>query len=178
MITYRSRSAIRDVGKALGLSLDRIDALAKQVEGYAHEPKLAERCRDVGLDPDSELGRRLVYLVNELIGFPRHLSQHVGGFLIAQDNLAELVPVENAAMPERTVIQWDKDDLDDLGLLKVDVLGLGMLSAIRRSFDLLRGFYGRGLTMATVPVMSALRAHRTPRARAGWTSAHRGPRGL
>ncbi len=135
VITYRCRSAIRDVGKALGLSLDRVDALAKQVEGYRHEPQLAERCREVGIDPESELGRRFVYLVNELIGFPRHLSQHVGGMVITRGPLCELAPIENAAMDDRTVIQWDKDDLDELGILKVDCLALGMLTAIHRCFD-------------------------------------------
>ena len=137
VITYRSRSAIRDVGKALGLSLDRVDALAKQVDGHANESKLAERCQQVGIDPDSETGRRLIYLVDELLGFPRHLSQHVGGMVITQGPLCELVPIENAAMADRTVIQWDKDDLDTLGLLKVDCLALGMLTAIHRCFDMI-----------------------------------------
>jgi error-prone DNA polymerase len=102
--TYCSRSAIRDVGKALGLSLDRVDALAKHVEGYTHEPKLAGRSREVGIDPASDLGRRLVYCVNEIIGFPRHLSQHVGGMVMTQGPLCEMVPIENAAMEDRTVI--------------------------------------------------------------------------
>jgi len=231
VITYRTKSAIRDVGKALGLSLDRVDALAKQVEGREldraakiplkedkHEdpqssgkevqgprskvqgqraagadaapgtqypvlstqysepstraavvsrknPKvhrfsasippapvlldlgpwtdspaaqmLARRASEVGIDPLSPLGRRLVYLVCELVGFPRHLSQHVGGMVMTQGPLCELVPIENAAMPDRTVIQWDKDDLDELGILKVDCLCLGMLTAIRKCFDLI-----------------------------------------
>ena len=151
VITYRTRSAMRDVGKALGLSLDRVDALAKQVDGHAEDPQLAERCRQVGLDPDSETGRRLLYLVNELIGFPRHLSQHVGGMVITQGPLCELVPIENAAMPDRTVIQWDKDDLDTLGLLKVDCLALGMLTAIHRCFDLVQQHAQRQLTLASIP---------------------------
>ncbi len=109
------------------------------------------RVLEAGLDPNSPVIRRLLYLVREILGFPRHLSQHVGGFVISNGPLSELVPVENAAMPERTVIQWEKTDLEDLGLLKVDVLGLGMLSAIRRSFDLLRDFDGRELTLANVP---------------------------
>ena len=95
------------------------------MDGHAEDAQLAERCRQVGLDPESEIGRRLVYLVKELIGFPRHLSQHVGGMVITQGPLCELVPIENAAMADRTVIQWDKDDLDTLGLLKVDCLALG-----------------------------------------------------
>jgi error-prone DNA polymerase len=151
VITYCSRSAIRDVGKALGLSLDRVDALAKHVEGYMHEPKLVGRCREVGLDPKSDLGQRLIYCVNEIIGFPRHLSQHVGGMVMTQGPLCELVPIENAAMEDRTVIEWDKDDLDELGILKVDCLCLGMLTAIHKCFDLVREHYGRELTLATIP---------------------------
>jgi len=144
VITYCSRSAIRDVGKALGLSLDRVDALAKQVEGYTREPKLVGRCREVGIDPTSDLGRRLVYCVNEIIGFPRHLSQHVGGMVMTQGPLCELVPIENAAMEDRTVIEWDKDDLDELGILKVDCLCLGMLTAIHKCFDLIKAHYKKG----------------------------------
>jgi error-prone DNA polymerase len=214
VITYRTKSAIRDVGKALGLSLDRVDALAKQVEGreldraakiplkedkhedpqperegsgfrvqgsgedvqgpkskvqglpastprknpkvqrfsasiqhapvlldlgpWTHSPAaqmLARRCQEVGIDPLSPLGRRLVHLTCELVGFPRHLSQHVGGMVMTQGPLCELAPIENAAMPGRTVIQWDKDDLDELGILKVDCLCLGMLTAIRKCFE-------------------------------------------
>ena len=151
VIRYCSRSAIRDVGKALGLSLDRVDALAKQVEGYSHEPKLVGRCRDVGIDPTSDLGRRLIYCVNEIIGFPRHLSQHVGGMVMTQGPLCEMVPIENAAMEDRTVIEWDKDDLDELGILKVDCLCLGMLTAIHKCFDLVKEHDGRELTLATIP---------------------------
>ncbi|MGE0759680.1 MAG: error-prone DNA polymerase, partial [Pirellulaceae bacterium] len=151
VITYRSRSAVRDVGKALGLSLDRVDALAKAVEGYSHEPELARRCRQVGLDPESVVGRQFIYLVNELIGFPRHLSQHVGGMVMTRGPLCELAPIENAAMEGRTVIQWDKDDLDELGILKVDVLALGMLTAIRKCFDLVAASQGPSLTLADVP---------------------------
>jgi error-prone DNA polymerase len=151
VITYCSRSAIRDVGKALGLSLDRVDALAKHVEGYTHEPKLVGRCREIGVDPESNLGRRLIYCVNEIIGFPRHLSQHVGGMVMTEGPLCEMVPIENAAMEDRTVIEWDKDDLDELGILKVDCLCLGMLTAIHKCFDLVREHYGRELTLATIP---------------------------
>jgi error-prone DNA polymerase len=114
------------------------------------------RVLEAGLDPESPIIKRLLYLVRELLGFPRHLSQHVGGFVISNGALSELVPVENATMPERTVIQWEKTDLEDLGLLKVDVLGLGMLTAIRRSFELLRQFDGRELTLATVPAEDPL----------------------
>jgi len=111
--------------------------------------------REAGFDPGNPMIARLLALVRELVGFPRHLSQHVGGFVISAGPLSALVPVENAAMPERTVIQWDKDDLEALGLIKVDVLGLGMLSAIRRCFDLVERFRGRRLTLATVPAEDA-----------------------
>ncbi len=137
VITYRPRSAVRDVGKALGLSLDGVDRLAKTVDHYGDEASLAARTREAGLDPESPGVRRLVQLVGELLGFPRHLSQHVGGFVITRGPLDELVPIENAAMPDRTVIEWDKDDIDALGILKVDCLGLGMLTAIRKCFELL-----------------------------------------
>ncbi len=151
VIAYRTRSAVRDVGKALGLSLDRVDRLAKLVEGYHHEPDLPERCRQAGINPESEVGQRLIYLVNELVGFPRHLSQHVGGMVITQGPLCELAPIENAAMEGRTVIEWDKDDLDELGILKVDCLSLGMLTAIRKCLTMIRETEGRELTLAAIP---------------------------
>ncbi|MGI9515706.1 MAG: error-prone DNA polymerase, partial [Pirellulaceae bacterium] len=152
VVTYRARSAIRDVGKALGLSLDRVDTLAKQVDGYHNPDDLEVRCQTVGIDPNSDTGQRLVYLVNDLLGFPRHLSQHVGGMVITQGRLDELVPIENAAMEDRTVIQWDKEDLEELGLLKVDCLCLGMLTAIRKCFDMVEERWGGDLlTLATVP---------------------------
>ncbi|QEG23789.1 error-prone DNA polymerase [Mariniblastus fucicola] len=150
VITYRSRSAIRDVGKALGLSLDRVDALAKQVDGY-HNVDLADRCEAAGIDPQSESGSRLCYLVNEILGFPRHLSQHVGGMVITQGKLHDLVPIENAAMDDRTVIQWDKNDLEELGLLKVDCLCLGMLTAIRKCFAMVKEHWGCDYSLATIP---------------------------
>lgn len=152
VITYRPRSAVRDVGKALGLSLDRVDVLAKSVDQSGHDQEsLASRFREVGFDTASRLGRQLVVLVNELLGFPRHLSQHVGGMVMTNGSLCEIVPIENAAMPGRTVIEWDKNDLDVLGILKVDCLALGMLSAIRKSFDLVRKTSGRELTLANIP---------------------------
>ena len=151
VICYRPRSAMRDVGKALGLDELQVDRLARAMQWWDGATVLDERMSEAGFDPHSPLIRRLLTLVRMLIGFPRHLSQHVGGFVIARDDLCELVPVENAAMDDRTVIQWDKDDLEELGLLKVDVLGLGMLSAIRKSFDLIREFRGRELNLATVP---------------------------
>lgn len=151
VITYRQRSAIRDVGKALGLSLDRVDALARQVEGYSSDDNFADRCQQVGIDPGSPLGQRLVYGVAELIGFPRHLGQHVGGMVMTQGPLCELVPIENAAMEGRTVISWDKNDLEDLGMLKVDCLSLGMLTAIRKCFDMVQLHFGPQLTLANIP---------------------------
>jgi len=151
VITYRPRSALRDIGKVLGLSDLQVGRLSRSMQWWDGSKVDDSRILEAGLSPDSPVIRRLLYLVRELIGFPRHLSQHVGGFVIANAPLHELVPVENAAMPERTVIQWEKDDLEELGLLKVDVLGLGMLTAIRRSFDLIRRFDGREYTLASVP---------------------------
>jgi DNA-directed DNA polymerase III PolC len=156
VICYRPRSALRDVGKALGFDLAQVDRLASGMQWWDGQRIDPERIRASGFDPSDSRMRRLMALTTEILGFPRHLSQHVGGFVIARGRLDELVPIENAAMPERTVIQWDKDDLDALGLLKVDVLGLGMLSAIRRAFELIKGFGGTPrvageLNMATVP---------------------------
>ena len=151
VVCYRPRSAVRDVGKALGLGLDQVDRLARSLSWWDGHRALGERMSEAHVDPESLIIRQLVAMLDIIIGFPRHLSQHVGGFVIARDQLCELVPIENAAMPDRTVIQWDKDDLEALGLLKVDVLALGMLSAIRRAFDLIRQFRGRALDMATVP---------------------------
>jgi error-prone DNA polymerase len=151
VITYRPRSALRDMGKALGLSDLQTGRLARSMQWWDGRNVDDSRVLEAGLDPGSPVMKRLLYLVSELIGFPRHLSQHVGGFVISNAPLYELVPVENASMPERTVIQWEKNDLEELGLLKVDVLGLGMLTAIRRSFDLIGDFDGRRYSLATVP---------------------------
>jgi error-prone DNA polymerase len=155
VISYRPRSALRDVGKALGMSLAEVDRLAQSMQWWDGQDIDPERIRAAGFDPTHPRILRVMALSREIMGFPRHLSQHVGGFVIARGRLDELVPIENATMPERTVIQWDKDDLDVLGLLKVDVLGLGMLSAIRRAFDLVNDFGGIGtagkLELATVP---------------------------
>ena len=151
VISYRTRSAVRDVGKALGMEEAQVGVLARSVQWWDGKEIAARQIGDAGFDPQAPVIRRLMGLVEDLVGFPRHLSQHVGGFVISEGPLSGLVPIENAAMEDRTVIQWDKDDLEDLGLLKVDVLGLGMLSAIRRSFELIRGFYGREYTMASLP---------------------------
>ena len=137
VISYRPRSALRDMGRALGIDLDRIDALSKSQHWFDGRRIDPERLRENGFDPESPLVRLWMELTAAVIGFPRHLSQHPGGFVIARDELARLVPVENAAMVNRSVIQWDKDDLDALGLLKVDLLALGMLSAIRRALEFL-----------------------------------------
>ena len=137
VICYRARSAVRDVGKALGLELQQVERLAKSLAWWDDREMLAQRLAEAGFDAASPQIARLIALVDTLVGFPRHLSQHVGGFVISRGPLSRLVPIENAAMPARTVIQWDKDDLDALGLLKVDVLALGMLSAIRRALAMI-----------------------------------------
>ncbi|HEV2547161.1 MAG TPA: error-prone DNA polymerase [Stellaceae bacterium] len=148
---YRARGAIREVGKALELSDDVTSALAGTVWGWSGTAIDDVKVREVGLDPSDLTLRLALELSAELIGFPRHLSQHVGGFVITRGLLEELVPIENAAMADRTVIEWDKDDLNVLGILKIDVLGLGMLSCIRRAFELLDRDYGKRLTLASVP---------------------------
>jgi error-prone DNA polymerase len=151
VITYRPKSALRDVGKALGLDLAQVDRLAKSLAWWDGRKVRPERLREMGFDPDSSVIRKLIALVNIIVGFPRHLSQHVGGFVISRGPLSRLVPIENAAMNERTVIQWDKDDLDALGLLKVDVLALGMLTAIRRALALMSDWHGKSFGMSDVP---------------------------
>lgn len=151
VITYRWRSAVRDVGKALGLSLDQIERINSQLYFWDKPADLVERLSQAGFDPRNPKIKQLVLLAGQLLDFPRHLSQHTGGFVIARDELACLVPVENARMADRTVIQWDKDDLTTLGLIKVDILALGMLTAIRKSFELLESYSGRRLELATIP---------------------------
>ncbi len=137
VITYRPRSAIRDVAKALGFSLGQADLLARNTAWWEHPEDFAQRLGQQGFAPDNLKVRQLIHLVQTLVGFPRHLSQHVGGFVISENSLANLVPVENAAMADRTVIQWDKEDLETLGLLKVDCLALGMLTVIHRCLELI-----------------------------------------
>ena len=151
VIRYRPKSALRDVGKALGLDLDQIERLSKTVHWWDDREVSRTHLLEAGFDPDNPVIERLLQLTGQLIGFPRHLSQHVGGFVIAREALDRLVPIENAAMPERTVIQWDKDDLDALGLLKVDCLSLGMLSAIHRCLDLVNRHYDGQLAMHRIP---------------------------
>ncbi|WP_243055794.1 error-prone DNA polymerase [Pseudomonas sp. BP01] len=149
--TYHAAGAVRDVARVLGLPVDQVDALAKCCGRWSDRIPDDQRLAEAGFEAGSPSLRRVLVLAGELIGFPRHLSQHPGGFVISQQPLDQLVPVENAAMAERTVIQWDKDDLDMVGLLKVDVLALGMLSALRRCFDLLQRHRGQQLTLATIP---------------------------
>jgi error-prone DNA polymerase len=151
IISYRPRSALRDVGRALGLDLERIEAVSKSQHWFDGRTISGERLRENGFDPESSVCQLWMELTQTLIGFPRHLSQHPGGFVIARDDLARLVPVENATMEGRTVIQWDKDDLDALRLLKVDILALGMLSAIRRALALVSAKLGRPLSLHQVP---------------------------
>jgi len=151
VITYRSRSAIRDVGKTLGLSLDAVDRIAKRVHDWHEDGFTMDKLASLQLDPkDAQLGL-FVRLVALILGFPRHLSQHVGGFVISRGPLCELVPIENAAMANRTIIEWDKDDIEALGMLKVDVLALGMLSCIRKALDMVERHHGRSLCLATIP---------------------------
>ena len=159
LVTYRTRGAVRDVGKALGIDEQRLARLAKSHQWFDSPAQLHARLREAGFDPESAVTQRLLVLSHALRGFPRHLSQHVGGFVIAKDELSRMVPIENAAMDDRRVIQWDKDDLESLGLLKVDVLALGMLSVLRRSLDFMarwrgpmrRGPWPRTWTLADIP---------------------------
>ncbi len=151
VIHYRPRMAVREVGKALGLKEDVTAALAGLVWGTGDDEFPEAHVREAGLDPANPAIRQAIALANTLLGFPRHLSQHVGGFVLTRERLDETVPIHNGAMPDRTFLEWDKDDIDALGMLKVDVLALGMLTAIRKSFDLIERHYGRALTLATVP---------------------------
>ncbi|MBC7142355.1 MAG: error-prone DNA polymerase, partial [Rhodobacteraceae bacterium] len=150
VIHFRSRAAIREVGKVMGLSGDVLARLAGQIWGWSSSAPSEDRIRDAGLDPADRRVTLATRLIGEIIGFPRHLSQHVGGFVITQGRLDELCPIENAAMAGRTVIEWDKDDIGALGLMKVDVLGLGMLTCIRKAFGLLESHRGLHLTLADV----------------------------
>jgi error-prone DNA polymerase len=150
VVHYRSRRAIREVGKAMGLTEDVTAALAKTVWGYS-DGLPDDHVRQAGLDPFNPAIRQAVHLADQLIGFPRHLSQHVGGFVLTREPLDETVPIGNAAMDDRTFIEWDKDDIDTLKLMKVDVLALGMLSCLRRGLDLLQQHYGKSYVLATLP---------------------------
>ncbi|MGH7177991.1 MAG: PHP domain-containing protein, partial [Tepidisphaeraceae bacterium] len=142
LITYRGRSAVRDVGKAMGLSLDQVDSLAKRLDWWHRGALTDAQLREAGVDPLDPTVRRVVALVAELLGFPRHLGQHTGGMIMSRGPLCEMVPIENATMENRTVVEWDKDDIEELGLLKVDVLALGMLTCISKGFRMLNGRHG------------------------------------
>lgn len=151
VIHFRSRAAIREVGKVMGLSQDVTASLAGQIWGMSDKGADPDRMRELGLDPEDRRLAQTIRLIGEIVGFPRHLSQHVGGFVITRGRLDALCPIENAAMENRTVIEWDKDDIDALGILKVDILSLGMLTCLRKSFDLLEEHDKRQLTLETVP---------------------------
>jgi error-prone DNA polymerase len=148
---FRTRGAIREVGKVMGLSEDVTAGLSSQIWGQSDKGADPERVRELGLNLEDRRLAQTIRLIGEIIGFPRHLSQHVGGFVITKERLDELCPIENAAMEDRTVIEWDKDDIDTLGILKVDILGLGMLSCIRKSFDLLQEHDRKTLSIAAIP---------------------------
>ncbi|MXV34059.1 error-prone DNA polymerase [Xanthomonas sp. LMG 8989] len=151
VISYRPKSAIRDVGKALGFDLQTLDALAEGQKWFDGEDIRLERFEELGMSVADLAVRQLITLTTQLIGFPRHLSQHTGGFVLTRDRLCRMVPIENASMADRTVIEWDKDDLDAAGLLKVDVLALGMLSAIRRALDMIGLRRGYAFGMQDIP---------------------------
>ncbi|NJD25548.1 MAG: error-prone DNA polymerase [Betaproteobacteria bacterium] len=151
VITWRTRGALRDAGRALGFDVARIDALTASLAWWDKREQLPERFAEQGLDPAAPRVAKWLWIAEQLRGFPRHLTQHVGGFVMSRGPLARLVPVENTAMPERTVIQWDKDDLDAVGLMKVDVLALGMLSALRRMLSILGEISGRPWQLADIP---------------------------
>ena len=151
VIHYRSRRAIREVGKAMGLTEDITTALAKTVWGSSDDGLPDDHIRQAGLDPSNPAIRQAILVARELLGFPRHLSQHVGGFVLTRGRLDEMVPIGHAAMDRRKFIEWDKDDIDKLRLMKVDVLALGMLSCLRRGLDLLKTHYGRDYSLASIP---------------------------
>jgi error-prone DNA polymerase len=151
VIHYRPRSAIREVGKAMGLSEDVTSAIASTHWGSMEVEIAEERVTEAGLDFSDPYLRRVLALARQMIGMPRHLSQHVGGFILTERPLIETVPVGNGAMPNRTFIEWDKDDIEELGILKIDVLALGMLTCIRKAFDLIEAHYGERWELATVP---------------------------
>jgi len=151
VIHYRGKRAIREVGHAMGLSQDTIASMSSQVWGWGGGGLREDRLREIGLDPSDRRLMQVMQICDEIQGFPRHLSQHVGGFIITEGRLDELVPVENATMEDRTVICWDKDDIDALGILKVDVLALGMLTCIRKAFTLMRQHLQADYTLASLP---------------------------
>ncbi|MEG0884540.1 MAG: VRR-NUC domain-containing protein, partial [Janthinobacterium sp.] len=151
VISYRPKSALRDSGRALGIDLAIVEKVAKAHRWFDGKRDLLERLAECGLDPEAALSQQWASLAQQLLGFPRHLSQHPGGFVIAQGKLSRLVPIENATMAERSVIEWDKNDLEELGLMKVDVLALGMLSALRRALELVGARRGEEFRLQDIP---------------------------
>jgi DNA-directed DNA polymerase III PolC len=152
VIHYRGKRAVREVGRAMGLTEDTLSALSSQIWGWGGPGQITDaRLAEIGLDPADRRLVQTLALIEEIQGFPRHLSQHVGGFVITEGRLDELVPIENATMEDRTIIPWDKDDIDALGILKVDILALGMLSCIRKGFDLIARHHQTTYTLATLP---------------------------
>ncbi len=151
VVHYRGKRAIREVGKAMGLSEDTISAISSQLWGWGSNGLPDEQLKEIGLDPTNKRLMQTLDLCRQICGFPRHLSQHVGGFIMTEGRLDELVPIENASMEDRTIICWDKDDIDALGILKVDVLSLGMLTCIRKAFDLMQKHHGLSYNLATLP---------------------------
>ena len=151
VIHYRGKRAVRDVGRVMGLSEDTLAAMSSQIWGWGSGGLPEDRLREIGLDPTDRRLMQTMALIEEIQGFPRHLSQHVGGFIITEGRLDELVPIENAAMEDRTIIAWDKDDIDALGILKVDILALGMLTCIRKAFDLIDRHHHTRYSLATLP---------------------------
>ncbi len=151
VIHFRTRAAIREVGKVMGLSQDVTAGLSSQIWGMSDGGVDLDRIREIGLNPEDRRLMQTLRLIGEIIGFPRHLSQHVGGFVITRGRLDELSPISNAAMEDRTVIEWDKDDIDALGILKIDILALGMLSCVRKAFDLMSKYEGISHSIETIP---------------------------
>ncbi len=152
VIHYRGKRAVREVGRAMGLTQDSLAAMSSQIWGWGGPGAITDqRLAEIGLDPRDRRLRQTLRLIDEIQGFPRHLSQHVGGFIITEGRLDELCPVENATMEDRTIIPWDKDDIDSLKILKVDILALGMLSCLRKAFDLIQTHHQQRFTLATLP---------------------------
>ncbi|MEM6666112.1 MAG: error-prone DNA polymerase, partial [Pseudomonadota bacterium] len=151
VITYRARSALREVGKVFGLSDDTVGALSGTIWGWSSSTASKTHIRELGLDPDDPTLARVIALTQEIIGFPRHLSQHVGGFVITRSRLDEVIPIGKSAMDGRTIVEWDKDDLDQLGILKIDILALGMLTCLRKAFDMLDTHYGQRMMLSSIP---------------------------
>ncbi len=151
VVHYRKKRALREIGKVMNISIDTITILLSQLSSWKKSGSKHDKLKEIGLNPSNRRLLQTLSLVDEIIGFPRHLSQHVGGFVITEDRLDELIPIENATMLNRTVISWDKDDIDTLGILKVDILGLGMLSCIKKAFSLINSYHNKNYDLASIP---------------------------